>query len=625
VCDESNLRLSKAVLEDPQLSAEFLDKYGKQIAAGDGGLESAPDVAEALATAMDAHGGLEAIVERFGRPALLVIGDSFEEPESAEWKARLDPHRAALAGAIRGVGRVDIRFHALPFGGTGWMVGEDIAVTNRHVAKLFALRRNGVFPIAANSRGQVYEPRIDFAEEHGSPESKEVKVTDVLFIAEDDDESADVAFLKLETGDGTPLPPPIPLGRLREPEPGGIVAAIGYPARDTRQDRADQDRIFGGIFNVKRLAPGLVKGGGGSVLTHDCSTLGGNSGSVVFDLETGDAVGLHFSGRRGVANYAVTASVVGDYLDRFVLGVGRRSRRGRGAKPVRQEPVSEEAPTTAEELQSRPGYDKAFLGGPVDVPMPVPRDDVVLEVDDETTPNELRYEHYSAVMHRERKMALMTAVNIDGSAIVRIKRGVDRWFFDPRIPKESQLGNELYSRNALDRGHLVRRLDPAWGDSKEAKRGEEDTFYFTNSAPQHSGLNRKTWASLEDYVLDNADTHGFKACVFTGPVFDEDDPPYRDLTRLPQAFWKLVVMLKQGEEEAAPELSATGYVLSQADLITDLEFAFGPFRTFQVPLSTLARLARLRLDEAVAQADPLLGLEAPPSFIEIEGAADLVV
>jgi endonuclease G len=72
-------------------------------------------------------------------------------------------------------------------------------------------------------------------------------------------------------------------------------------------------------------------------------------------------------------------------------------------------------------------------------------------------------------------------------------------------------------------------------------------------------------------------------------------------------------------------LSATGYVLSQADLITDLEFAFGPFRTFQVPLSTLARLARLRLDEAVAQADPLLGLEAPPSFIEIEGAADLVV
>lgn len=50
-------------------------------------------------------------------------------------------------------------------------------------------------------------------------------------------------------------------------------------------------------------------------------------------------------------------------------------------------------------------------------------------------------------------MALYTAANIDGSAIVRIKRGVDRWFFDPRIAKENQLGNELYSRNALDRGH----------------------------------------------------------------------------------------------------------------------------------------------------------------------------
>jgi hypothetical protein len=40
------------------LSAEFLEKYGRHIPAVDGeGLESAPDMAGALASAMDAHGG----------------------------------------------------------------------------------------------------------------------------------------------------------------------------------------------------------------------------------------------------------------------------------------------------------------------------------------------------------------------------------------------------------------------------------------------------------------------------------------------------------------------------------------------------------------------------------------
>ena len=43
-------------------------------------------------------------------------------------------------------------------------------------------------------------------------------------------------------------------------------------------------------------------------MEHDASTLGGNSGSAVIDLETGEAVGLHFAGSYLQANYAVPAS-----------------------------------------------------------------------------------------------------------------------------------------------------------------------------------------------------------------------------------------------------------------------------------------------------------------------------
>ena len=40
-------------------------------------------------------------------------------------------------------------------------------------------------------------------------------------------------------------------------------------------------------------------------MTHDSSTLGGNSGSAVIDVATGTVIGLHFAGEYLKANYAV--------------------------------------------------------------------------------------------------------------------------------------------------------------------------------------------------------------------------------------------------------------------------------------------------------------------------------
>jgi len=51
-------------------------------------------------------------------------------------------------------------------------------------------------------------------------------------------------------------------------------------------------------------------------LFHDCSTLGGNSGSPVFQLETGRVIGIHRSGFFMYRNEAVD----GASLDAFVHG-----------------------------------------------------------------------------------------------------------------------------------------------------------------------------------------------------------------------------------------------------------------------------------------------------------------
>src|SRR5262249_27243842 len=72
--------------------------------------------------------------------------------------------------------------------------------------------------------------------------------------------------------------------------------------------------VFGEVYDKKRLAPGQIMSVGPEELEHDCSTLGGNSGSPVVRLGTGEVVGLHFSGVFLQANYAVPAPRVRELL-----------------------------------------------------------------------------------------------------------------------------------------------------------------------------------------------------------------------------------------------------------------------------------------------------------------------
>jgi endonuclease G len=104
----------------------------------------------------------------------------------------------------------------------------------------------------------------------------------------------------------------------------------------------------------------------------------------------------------------------------------------------------------------------------------------------------LDYLHFSVVMSGSRKIAMFVGVNIEGNRSVSIVRENDKWFLDGRIPLDAQIGEFLYARNRLDRGHLVRREDPNWGDDAEVANA--DTFHFTNCSPQMDIVNQRTWA-----------------------------------------------------------------------------------------------------------------------------------
>lgn len=278
---------------------------------------------------------------------------------------------------------------------------------------------------------------------------------------------------------------------------------------------------------------------------------------------------------------------------------------------------------------SRAGYDPDFLGsGPHRVLLPSLPAELAAKASTSSAATAeprylLDYHHFSVVMNRERRLAFFTASNIDGRLSRRLKREPDRWFRDPRIPAEEQTDEAVYDKNDLDRGHLVRRLDPAWGSTPaEAKRGNDDSFHFTNCTPQHKKFNQNktTWAGLEDYILDNADNRDFKISVFTGPVLAEDDDDYRSV-KLPRQFWKVVAMVRE-----SGQLSATGYLLSQEELLRGLErleeFSYGAYRTFQVPITRIEALSGLDF-AGLKEADPLAGLEATVEAKEVNSANDL--
>ena len=257
----------------------------------------------------------EAIIRREGRPVFLVRNDRIDGTPSSFWEARLQNARPLLEAALPAVGRIDLRNHPKPWVGTGWLVAPDVVVTNRHVAREFVSGSAGSFVFHVDPLGERAEASVDFLREHESSSRRVFQVVRVIHV-EDGGARPDVAFLKVEAVgvDGVRQAPPIKLAET-DPGEGAVVGAVGYPAADPYRNAPEvMETLFGGLYQVKRFLPGEILGDERRYLTHDCSTLGGNSGSVVLDFATGRAVGLHFAGYYEDRNFAVKASTLAEVL-----------------------------------------------------------------------------------------------------------------------------------------------------------------------------------------------------------------------------------------------------------------------------------------------------------------------
>jgi hypothetical protein len=268
----------------------------------------------------------ETIVYAVGTPVFLVKDNAIDigsaRTEAVAWRKILTTASANLNRHMNAIGRINVSNFQTDFVGTTWVIDDDLLVTNRHVANLFA-ETDGAgfkFKLGFDARSPI-GATIDFLEEFGNAALDEIPVERIVWIAPDT--GPDIAFLKLKSSSS-------PVGRMKLPlasdtRPKLPVAVIGYPASDPRF--SDQDlatKIFGGVYDKKRVAVGSLLGVGDDVVTHSCSTLGGNSGSPVLDVGTGAVVGLHYRGVEFIENDAVPVSVLRRCLSRAssVLSTG---------------------------------------------------------------------------------------------------------------------------------------------------------------------------------------------------------------------------------------------------------------------------------------------------------------
>lgn len=534
--------------------------------------------------------GLEAIVLPRNRPVAFVRGDSYDDLDGPWVSLNDDVIKKRIASLLPLIGRVEVPSSPiLPYAGTGFVVGQGLIATNRHVAQLFSQGRG------LTIRYRAGDAAIDFKRQIDAPDDDRTAYLSVRAV-EMIHPYWDMALLRVDD-----LPTDRML-RLSVKSPEELVdhnvVVIGYPARDERNDVALQDRIFNRTYNVKRLQPGVIRARAKiqsfentvNALTHDASTLGGNSGSAVIEVESGEVVALHFAGEYLKANYAVpmhelardsrvasrlnfegTLPPTNDWAPAWRSVEGADDSASAAAPPQ-----AEEAIVVDPDYSNRPGYDPSFLET-IDVALPrvskaMEQDTARVRSDAQKNgdPFELAYYHYSVYMNKRRRTAWFSAANIDGDHRPDIgKRRGDRWYADPRILRSEQIGQEAFEPG-IDRGHLTRRQDTAWGsDVASATLANNDTFHFTNCSLQASPFNqgKDRWQGLEQFLLEHhAKKERRRLVVITGPLFAANDPVYKNdrmnySVRCPLQFWKICVLIRR---DGTP--SATGFVLGQEDI-----------------------------------------------------------
>jgi len=259
------------------------------------------------------------------------------------------------------------------------------------------------------------------------------------------------------------------------------------------------------------------------------------------------------------------------------------------------------------------------------------------------------YYHYSLMMNRDRRLLSWAASNVDYSAAARQHTkarkdyGGEDWRLDPRVALAKpglQIDDPQFYEPAkkIDRGHIVRREDGAWGATDdEAEFGNSDTYHWTNCTPQSFAFNQSKekglWGLFENHIQKAVVAEGGRMSIFAGPVLKPADPkhgyPGRELVQVPMEFWKVVLCVST--ENGKSVRRAYGFVFDQTKNIQERGFEkmnMDDFKIEQTPLTQITAKTGVVFPATVRAADvlkPPLGPERLALARPIASLSDVVL
>ena len=212
--------------------------------------------------------------------------------------------------------------------------------------------------------------------------------------------------------------------------------------------------------------------------------------------------------------------------------------------------------------------------------------------------------NYSLFWDQNRQIPIWVAYPLNERLIGHGKRS-GAWQYDKFMATKKQPNlRRTYQAGSVEgyiRGHLCPSND------RMRPGMNEQTFYFTNMAPQDPYLNGGLWAWLEEHVQQLA-LSAQGAWVITGCIDTDNSNWVTDVTgkhiAVPEAFFKAVLLKYQDEAGTGERYEAHAWVVENR--------SYG-FSGFEQKASAL--------EVSIDQVETVIGIDLYPNLIRLVGSA----
>lgn len=165
------------------------------------------------------------------------------------------------------------------------------------------------------------------------------------------------------------------------------------------------------------------------------------------------------------------------------------------------------------------------------------------------------HQHYSLSFNTERLVPNWVSWQLtrEEASTITVKRR-NKFLPDPMVGKEYRVEDSDYSGELkhtsihLSRGHMA-----PFADMRFDSTAADECFLLTNICPQSATLNAGDWGTLETICREKWAMKDSCIYIVCGPIFrakEVETIGKRHKVAVPDAFFKVVLSLKKGEEKA---------------------------------------------------------------------------